>query len=657
MLPPEWTTDIIQSVEHAGQAFTLGFRVNLFGEVIRVDNHFAQLPPAARVLMLGDIDFRPIERELERAIAYHRLAFPMAALGYLSGPEWALFQQWLQNTWQTFGPHSIPDHATYLTDPLTHGIYLLEDESGTKVLDLIREILTAGTAWEEKIEKTFVVPDPAWELVWINFLPVMQKDYLKERMFKQFGLFRTERAWRFLLAALKRPDYQQMQNSILEGLQAFRHPEILQELKTFLEQQMVGNDKMGFFTSYQLMEHFAAYGTSDLQPLLYRALSTDTVNAAGKILETLSITGATETAIFDCLSQQLNETKAPGKIRACLSGISELEDPALYLPMATTIPFLRWAYDQPEDDMLPVYLGRILKRIPEEEVIPKMKILWEDDHSRARELLLEVIYESGRTDLLFLVLSVLDSGPDDLQMKAMSIVESLGKKMELPEVVPKLIELSASENEEVQAKALSTLCAVLKLTHDAVALKWLADRARQMEDTYLQEEIAEVQDAWGLPEGEAILEELCANDNSGWHYGAQKSLQKIRVRKISQRIRQTLDSKTDDEVLAAFLAFSQSADELERKGCWATLDYLLERLGPVSYDFRRLAEWKCYGWASEMEMRRPLLGRPGGFVLIASMGQMGGMELYDYIQFPQRTRDFPDWIRYETLIEMGYASW
>ena len=637
MLPPRWTTNIIHSIEHSGLDFTLSFEVNLFGEVISVDDPFSALPDSAKVLMLGTTDYRLVEQRLHQITAHYHLAFPLAGLGYLSGVEWTDFHDWLRKTWQTFDPVSVPDYVDFLSDPLAKRLYVLDNDNKTEVLQLLTTIVSAGEQWEEALEKTLLFHDPAWEALWTNFLPVIRKKYIRERIFKRFRLFQTESAWRYLLTALSQPANWEFYNSILESLGTFQHPEILQALKSFYHRQLTAEKRLGFFASHQLMDNLVKYPDREVVEIFYDALVMEKMDAAGNTLEKMLAVGETEDNIGPFLLRTLRQTNEPGRKIACLRAMSEMSG-TRHLPSTEELEtLLVWGIEQPKNDRFPIYFGRIIKRMPPEDTAKILEKQLTGTSTAVQEFIMETIYESECADFLPMVLSKLKNGTGNIWEKAISIVEDIGKKTAIPAAIPLLMGFQHSEKEEIKDKALATLCAILPKIPDPDAVQWLLEEADHP-DKYLREAIAETLINLDHSEGENILSDLYHEQKSDGYSSADSALQKLTIRQRAQQIREQLQKEEDHLVLPIILRISRNGDAVDQQAVWQLLDYLFARLGPISHDFRRLAEWRYFGWASDSEIRQKIIGRPGGFAIL------GCLEGEGKIRFPEHHPDFGGWV-------------
>lgn len=335
-LPPEWITTCSFSTQIEGSVYEFSLEVNLFGEVISIENYFLQLPAPARQLMAGN-KTESVVSLLEKWSALLHYYVPLAALGYLDGEAWRPVNEPIKQLRETIPLEKMPDFAKVVRDEWVQKAYSAHATvHGKYLLNQLADLLLK----EEEVSKYQALvkingKEPKLiEPVLHALLPVQESHFIIERYYAAIAAFGTASGMEFLLAELKDKKSAAYHKAILSSLAGFEdlnlREQMLDPLLAYFHN--IPNSLSEHDYAFLLRQLFGAFPYPKVEDFLFRILKGYRIEPALAAFDILRGFNKEERMIVQSLRYIFSDLKPPLEYIECALAVYRKTEQKQSLP-------------------------------------------------------------------------------------------------------------------------------------------------------------------------------------------------------------------------------------------------------------------------------------------------------------------------------------
>lgn len=184
--------------------YDFSVQLNLYGEILSVNNHFTALPPTAQQLMAGkDLEFAT--QQLEHWVQLLPYCGPMVAMGYLAGTNWEKMTLAIRQLKEEEAARQDMNYREIVRDEWALRAYECEESGmGRHIFTNLARLLTEDNDLE-KPQYLFGVRnwDPTLvEPFLLALIPVQQERSVIKQLYRIIAAYETESGMNFLLRHL-----------------------------------------------------------------------------------------------------------------------------------------------------------------------------------------------------------------------------------------------------------------------------------------------------------------------------------------------------------------------------------------------------------------------------------------------------------------------
>lgn len=330
----QWIQEATIHYEVKGHSFSVHVRFTPLGEVIELENHFLQLPPEARQLILGK-EHHVIVPQIRAKGELLRFQLP-CLLGTKTIPtELANVHQQLKDIQQEWRKTPAWNAPEYIEDPWVQQRYRTHHAPSWKLMEGLRELLfnwqnfwlhTTAVYSEELGGQLLALP--LWTII-----PLLPTPQSLRHAYRSLRFFPSPQARSGLLEALKQEKKKPFRVVILEALQPYQEPEILRIAYYFFQQK----EKLDFQTYKAVLLLFGSFRSPQTEEIIEKELIHSHIEVAKAAAQVLKKWEYSKEEIADILDHYRYTLPGTKHIKSLFTQYLHLQDMAFYPSPASVL--------------------------------------------------------------------------------------------------------------------------------------------------------------------------------------------------------------------------------------------------------------------------------------------------------------------------------
>lgn len=397
------TTHCTFTREFEGNFYEFSLLLNGYGEVMAVENHFLQLPPAARQLMAGNAQ-KKVSAYLSAWEGLLRFYAPLAVMGYMPGEEWEKIHAAVRPLQPGGSFKKMTDQDREFSDAWVREVYALEESgAGYTVfphlanLLLLENDLEKYTALMEIRKAGKLLTEP----VLFALLPVQAHNMVIRHIYETIGLLGTEKGVRFLISKLADREQSDFHVTILGGLarveDAVLREQMLAPLLNYFRNAPFGLTDNEY--ARLLIRFFKDFPRPEIRQFLWIILKGFRMEPAKAAFEILVAYGEEEGTIARELHYVFATPKPPLEyIKSALAIYGKVENRALLPPSNELLDLFLWNCRNLTDTVFIQMVAYVMKRRLGDGIYSRLSPFLQHQEKAVREGAKLFFNKQGKTD-------------------------------------------------------------------------------------------------------------------------------------------------------------------------------------------------------------------------------------------------------------------
>lgn len=541
MFPSNLITQTVFNLEVEDENFEFIVHHTVYGEVLKVENAFLQLPKTAQALMYKEKKREKIIKKLEFQTAIFRFLVPIAVLGYMERREWEKFEKAVKKL-----ENEIPnfqEQEKKINDPWVieaHNIH--EEEEYFYALSTLAGIGMLGAPSRQ----THHLPQSLVQPMLLTMLPHFEKDTDLSKSpqrgwselwmcFSAFQHCPNEEIKAILMKRLFDEKYKNYWDSILKGLRPYTDKQTGEQLLLFYHQHK--DDFTGSETR-PLVSALKNFDNPETRTILWKILVSEYSYAAVDAYLALNEWGISDKQIIKKVRPNLIAKTSLEHVESALKVYKHLKNRSIVPTIEEMIETLVWACETTEsshfvelylkDTDLGAYLQYYFKyakdetalihRVNSKDAFEQFAVLLEHKSPYVRQATVDLLLQIATPEQIDVLLKMFDDIEPDVGFTLIENLKYWVSENPVSKIIPFLLRvIKKSDDEDRQLQAIlalrtlfeqnpdySALPAILKSVHHKSARirNWIADLLRYLPNKKTKRVLKKMQ----KDESEAVAE-------------------------------------------------------------------------------------------------------------------------------------------------------
>lgn len=384
-IPREFVTSVTVPKAVKGVEYEFVVQFTVFGEVLSVNNLFAQLPKEAQRLMLGR-DYAEVRRELAYFTRKMRFVLPLVVLRIWEEETWEPILTEVEALEKVKGFKQL-SHRRHIRDEWVRRVWRYRSESRRLQLQTVKRMLV-GKDWIRQLQHLRKHFGELYNPVLFMLAEETPHTRMEKIIYQKLGQFGRRKTRQRLSRQLANPDLVRRHEFILEGLSYFKHPDLKRQLIDYYWAYPEMNERVKFI----LLKTLSRYRDPGVESIFKQEYTGSCIAARNLIFETLVRQGVSQSEMAGLLHRAFSNWPflSTEELMAVLRNYQDITDDDLLPSGEELLELWDWGERRWEGKLLVNEIQPLLQRSrPKEEIVNDLTKRLEGNDQREQIRILE----------------------------------------------------------------------------------------------------------------------------------------------------------------------------------------------------------------------------------------------------------------------------